>query len=161
MSFKYSDLDPPHQAAGIHSNKQSSDLDINRDVRLRDAIAIALTTENPGDVFAVLHMPAYSARSSKERASYTRGRIRYKRTHSSYREYHYRSRDGPLSLPDLSVRGIRLSEMKSSATPSCWYCRHMYLRLIFKPSFPAWTRFLGIVGTQCLHLPLSGEILLK
>jgi OTT_1508-like deaminase len=50
--LQYSDLDMPYQAAGIHSNKQSRDLDTNRDVRLLDTIAIALTTGNPGDVFA-------------------------------------------------------------------------------------------------------------
>jgi len=41
-----------YQAAEIHSNKRSRDLDTNRDVRLLDTIAIALTTGNHGDVFA-------------------------------------------------------------------------------------------------------------
>ena len=50
--LQYSDLDMPYQAAKIHSNKQSRHLDANRDVRLLDTIAIALTTGNPGDVFA-------------------------------------------------------------------------------------------------------------
>jgi len=31
--LQYSDLDMPYQAAGTHSNKQSRDLDTNRDVR--------------------------------------------------------------------------------------------------------------------------------
>ena len=50
--LQYSDLDMPYQAAKFHSNKQSPHLDANRDVRLLDTIAIALTTGNPGDVFA-------------------------------------------------------------------------------------------------------------
>ena len=50
--LQYSDLDMPYQAAGIHSNKRFQNLDTKRDVRLLDTIAIALTTGNPGDVFA-------------------------------------------------------------------------------------------------------------
>ena len=48
----YSDLNIPYQAAGIHGNKGSRYLDTNRDVRFLDTIAVALTTGNPGDVFA-------------------------------------------------------------------------------------------------------------
>jgi hypothetical protein len=50
--LSYSDLDVPYQAAGVHSNKGSRDLDTNRDVRFLDTIVVALTTGNPGDVFA-------------------------------------------------------------------------------------------------------------
>ena len=42
----------PYQAAGIHSNKLFRDSDTNRDVRLLDTIAVAMTTGKPGDVFA-------------------------------------------------------------------------------------------------------------
>ena len=50
--LQYSDLDMPYQAAGIHSNKLFRDSDTNRDVRLLDTIAVAMTTGKPGDVFA-------------------------------------------------------------------------------------------------------------
>ena len=52
QELQYSDLDLPYQTAGIHSNKESRNLDTNHEVRLLDTFAIALTTGNPGDVFA-------------------------------------------------------------------------------------------------------------
>jgi len=79
---------------------------------------------------------------------------RCKRTHFSYRESHYRRRDGPLSLPDpsvaeqkLSISGFTictpLSEMQIFVTTSYWQCRHTYLRLIFEWSFPVADTLLG------------------
>ena len=164
----------PYQAAGIHSNKQSCDLDTNRDVHLLDTVAIALTTGNPGDVFAAAFDKRQHIRLilAQERVSYTRGHICCKRTHFSYQESHCHRRNGPISLPDPSVWNkyqqadlqsahICLSEMFSSATTSCWHCRRTHLRLIFEPSFLVRTRFLGIMGMQCHRSLLSGEILLK
>jgi len=48
----YSDLDMPYQYFGTHSNEITRDVDTNREIRLLDAIAVALTTRNPGDIFA-------------------------------------------------------------------------------------------------------------
>jgi len=50
--LRYSDLDMPYQGSGIHSNKMSRDQGTNDEVRLLDAIAVALTTGKAGDVFA-------------------------------------------------------------------------------------------------------------
>lgn len=50
--LRYSDLDISYQGAGTHSNKQSRDTDTHHALRLLDAIAIALTTGKPGNVFA-------------------------------------------------------------------------------------------------------------
>ncbi|KAM6491131.1 hypothetical protein JOM56_013370 [Amanita muscaria] len=50
--LQYSDLDMPYQGVGTLSNRQSRDSNTNRDVRLLDTIALALTTGNPGDVIA-------------------------------------------------------------------------------------------------------------
>ena len=49
---KYSDLDMPYQGAGTLSNRHSHDSDTDRDVRILNTIAVALTTGNRGDVFA-------------------------------------------------------------------------------------------------------------
>jgi hypothetical protein len=50
--LSYSDLDMPHKGVGVHSHKASRDHDTNRDVRILDAIAVALATGQHGDVFA-------------------------------------------------------------------------------------------------------------
>ncbi len=51
--LSYSDLDVPYQDSGTHSNKMSSrKAETNHEVRFLDTIAAALTTGNPGDVFA-------------------------------------------------------------------------------------------------------------
>ena len=46
-----SELDISYQHDGTYSNKVFGDVDTHREVRLLDAIAVALTTGNPGDVF--------------------------------------------------------------------------------------------------------------
>ena len=50
--LNYSDPDMSCQDPGTHSNKLSRNVDTNCDIRFLDAIAAALTTGNPGDVFA-------------------------------------------------------------------------------------------------------------
>src|SRR5258708_16264064 len=50
--LNYSDLDMSCQDPGIHSNKLTRNVDTNRDVRFLDVISAAVTTGNPGDVFA-------------------------------------------------------------------------------------------------------------
>jgi len=46
----YPDFDMPHQGHSGHSNRRSRDT--NREARLLHAITLALTTGNPGEVFA-------------------------------------------------------------------------------------------------------------
>jgi hypothetical protein len=48
--LQYSDFDMLHQGHSGYSNRRSRDT--NRDARLLDTIAVALTTGNPGEVFA-------------------------------------------------------------------------------------------------------------
>lgn len=48
--LQYSDLDMSHQGHSAHSHRRSRDSD--RDARLLDTIALALTTGNPGEEVA-------------------------------------------------------------------------------------------------------------
>lgn len=50
--LKYSDLDMPYQAAGVHSNKHIRDKNTNLEMRILDTFAVSLTTGEPGDVVA-------------------------------------------------------------------------------------------------------------
>ena len=167
--LQYSDLDMPYQAAKIHSNRQSRHLVANRDVRLLDTIAIALTTGNPGDVFAA----AFDKRQNIQLVLAKNGPPTQEDVTAANELI---SLIGSPSVADaipswsvgaeqISISGFTictpLSEIQSFTTTSCWQCRHTYLRLIFESSSPVRTNFLGIMGMCCRRLLPFGEILLE
>ncbi|KAF8313505.1 uncharacterized protein EI90DRAFT_552276 [Cantharellus anzutake] len=113
--LNYSDLHMPY---GTHSNKATREYGTNREVRFLDAIAAALTTGNPGDVFAA----AFDKRGHVEVVL---------------------AKNGPLTPEDIAAANELMSLIgdptvaESSAAISRQHYRHTYQRLTFGLSFLA------------------------
>ena len=155
-----------YQGASTRSNKRSRDT--NRDLRLLDTIAVALTTGNPGDVFAA----SFNKRKQMQLVLVKNGppipEDVAAATELTSLIGSPMVSDAMDLFPFLMRRcGANINKrihnlhMQSSATTSRWHWRHMNRGLILQPSFHLQTHFLGNTGMQCLRLRPCGENLLK